>query len=249
MSYKIENRGLIKKKRFLIPVILTLGIFGTRAALIASGDTTGPKTVPAAVAKASKKPVEAPELTAYRMQIDNYIRRKNRNVGPAERKRLIDAILKNAPRVLRHRGMRIDGQAVDPVLFVTAFIKVESTFYRRATSHSGARGYMQLMPRTFVWMAKKHGQRLSPAVLYQTGPNVYWGVSYINMLIRMMPNPRLVTLAYNAGPNNVKRGVYRPSYWRSVSASYRELKRGRPAYVRYARRQLQQAGQTQLASK
>ena len=127
--------------------------------------------------------------------------------------------------------MRIGGKPVDPVFFVTAFIKVESTFYRRARSRSGALGYMQLMPRTFHWMTAKQGRPLPVGRLYNTEDNIYWGVSYVNMLTRQLPNSRLVVLAYNAGPNAVRRGVYRPSYWRSVRHSYGELVRGRASYL------------------
>lgn len=231
MKYTIDNRALIAKKRVLIPAVLILGIFVTRAALVASGDTT----VPEGPIDAFEDLVSL-EKSAYRLQIDAYIRAKNKNVGPAERERMIDAILKNAPRVVRHRGMFIDGHPIDPVLFVTAFIKVESTFYRRARSGSGALGYMQLMPRTFRWMAAKKGRALPASRLYHTETNIHWGVSYINILIRQLPNPRLVVLAYNAGPNNVRRGVYRPAYWRSVSAAYRELRRNRPSYLALAKK-------------
>lgn len=233
MKYTTEKRALLLRKRVLIPGLVFLGIFATRAALVASGDTTA-ATLDSAKKVAEK--TESVETTAYRLQIDAYIRGKNRNVGAAERKRIVAAILKNAPRVKRHRGMRIGGKPIDPVYFVTAFIKVESTFYRRARSGSGAMGYMQLMPRTFTWMTAKYGRRLAPARLYNTDTNIYWGVSYINMLIRQMPNPRLVVLAYNAGPNNVRRGVYRPSYWRSVSFAYRELSRGRARYLAQAKK-------------
>ena len=86
---------------------------------------------------------------------------------------------------------------VDPLL-VAAVIEQESRFRTRAKSHVGARGLMQLMPRTGRWMGARD--------LYNPEQNVDAGVKYIKYLEkRFNGNIRKTIAAYNAGEGNVKR--------------------------------------------
>lgn len=86
---------------------------------------------------------------------------------------------------------------VDPAL-VAAVIEQESRFKPRARSHVGARGLMQLMPRTGRWMGARD--------LYDPEQNVDAGVKYIKYLEkRFQGNRKLVVAAYNGGEGNVKR--------------------------------------------
>jgi hypothetical protein len=86
---------------------------------------------------------------------------------------------------------------VDPAL-VAAVIEAESRFKSRAQSHVGARGLMQLMPRTGRWMGARD--------LYDPEQNVDAGVKYIKYLDkRFNGNLRQTIAAYNAGEGNVKR--------------------------------------------
>ncbi|HEU4522579.1 MAG TPA: transglycosylase SLT domain-containing protein [Thermoanaerobaculia bacterium] len=86
---------------------------------------------------------------------------------------------------------------VDPAL-VAAVIEQESRFKPRAKSHVGARGLMQLMPRTGRWMGARD--------LYDPEQNVDAGVKYIKYLEkRFNGNQKLVIAAYNGGEGNVKR--------------------------------------------
>lgn len=86
---------------------------------------------------------------------------------------------------------------VDPAL-VAAVIEQESRFKPRAKSHVGARGLMQLMPRTGRWMGARN--------LYDPEQNIDAGVKYIKYLDkRFNGDIKKIVAAYNGGEGNVKR--------------------------------------------
>ena len=86
---------------------------------------------------------------------------------------------------------------VDPAL-VAAVVETESRFKTRATSQVGARGLMQLMPKTGRWMGATN--------LYDPEQNVDAGVKYIKYLQgRFDGDVKRTIAAYNAGEGNVKR--------------------------------------------
>jgi hypothetical protein len=86
---------------------------------------------------------------------------------------------------------------VDPAL-VVAVIEQESRFKPGARSHVGARGLMQLMPRTGRWMGARD--------LYNPEQNVDAGVKYIKYLDkRFNGDLKKIIAAYNGGEGNVKR--------------------------------------------
>lgn len=86
---------------------------------------------------------------------------------------------------------------VDPLL-VAAVIEQESKFHHTACSQVGARGLMQLMPKTGRWMGASD--------LYDPEQNVEAGVKYIKYLqSRFDGNLKKTIAAYNAGEGNVRR--------------------------------------------
>jgi soluble lytic murein transglycosylase-like protein len=86
---------------------------------------------------------------------------------------------------------------VDPAL-VAAVIEQESRFRPRAKSPVGARGLMQLMPRTGRWMGARN--------LYDPEQNVDAGVKYIAYLDkRFNGDLKKIVAAYNGGEGNVRR--------------------------------------------
>ena len=86
---------------------------------------------------------------------------------------------------------------VDPIL-VAAVIEQESKFRRTAHSQVGARGLMQLMPKTGRWMGASD--------LYDPVQNVDAGVKYIKYLQgKFDGNLKNTIAAYNAGEGNVRR--------------------------------------------
>lgn len=86
---------------------------------------------------------------------------------------------------------------VDPAL-VAAVIEQESRFKPRAKSHVGAKGLMQLMPRTGRWMGARD--------FYDPEQNVDAGVKYIAYLNkRFNGDTKKIIAAYNGGEGNVMR--------------------------------------------
>ncbi len=86
---------------------------------------------------------------------------------------------------------------VDPVL-VAAVVETESSFRKNARSQVGARGLMQLMPRTGRWLGARN--------LYNAEQNVDAGAKYLKYLNgRFDGNLTKTIAAYNAGEGNVRR--------------------------------------------
>jgi soluble lytic murein transglycosylase-like protein len=86
---------------------------------------------------------------------------------------------------------------VDPAL-VAAVIEQESRFKAGARSQVGAKGLMQLMPRTGKWMGARN--------LYDPEQNVDAGVKYIKYLDKRFNGDLNKTIAaYNGGEGNVMR--------------------------------------------
>ena len=91
-----------------------------------------------------------------------------------------------------------------------ALIRQESRFKARAKSHAGARGLMQIMPRTaaFVTGDRKLARRSGREQLLKTDLNLDIGQRYISMLLgeNYFKNNIVYALAgYNAGPGTLKR--------------------------------------------
>lgn len=124
-----------------------------------------------------------------------------RNVFVEEMTRINDAIRKeffNASMpfgdIIHEKAEKYD---VDPLL-VAAVIEQESKFRHNAKSQVGARGLMQLMPKTGRWMGARD--------LYDPEQNVDAGVRYIKYLqSRFDGNLNKTIAAYNAGEGNVRR--------------------------------------------
>lgn len=93
---------------------------------------------------------------------------------------------------------------VDPA-WAMAVIRRESAFASDARSHAGARGLMQLMPRTARSVARKLNTRMRRATeLYRADFNIRLGMTYLRMsLNKFNDNKVLATAAYNAGGRRV----------------------------------------------
>ncbi len=89
-----------------------------------------------------------------------------------------------------------------------ALMRQESKFKVEATSRVGARGLMQLMPRTASYMAKDRSLRgKGKNRLYDPSYNLELGQSYVNHLISTASGGDLfaMAVAYNGGPGNLRR--------------------------------------------
>ncbi len=99
---------------------------------------------------------------------------------------------------------------------VHAIIRQESAFNTRAKSRAGARGLMQLMPRTASYVGRQRSLRGSRRDrLYDPALNVNLGLKYVSQLL----NSKIVgqdlfrlTVAYNAGPGNLRKWERRVDY-------------------------------------
>ncbi|HJI96330.1 MAG TPA: lytic transglycosylase domain-containing protein [Collinsella intestinalis] len=95
---------------------------------------------------------------------------------------------------------------VDPYL-VAAVIRSESSWDPEASSHQGARGLMQLMPKTAQDMVAKglvDGKRYSYENLEDPTVNIEYGCAYLSYLLTYFngATDRAIA-AYNAGMGNV----------------------------------------------
>jgi soluble lytic murein transglycosylase-like protein len=100
-----------------------------------------------------------------------------------------------------------DRFAVDRAL-IYAFVRQESAFNERAKSPAGARGLMQLMPRTASFVAGQRSLRgRKKDKLFNPELNLSLGQRYIGQLLsdKSIPDDLFrLTTAYNAGPGNLR---------------------------------------------
>ncbi|MGL5007074.1 MAG: murein transglycosylase [Plesiomonas sp.] len=91
--------------------------------------------------------------------------------------------------------------------YAMAIARQESAWNPDAQSPVGARGLMQLMPKTAQHTAKKNSIILQQdSQLFQPETNIQLGTAYLDEVYQQFGRNRiLATAAYNAGPSRVKR--------------------------------------------
>lgn len=93
-----------------------------------------------------------------------------------------------------------------PEALVLAVIQVESSFRPDARSHAGARGLMQLMPRTAASLARRLGRESYD--IEDPEFNIEAGTAYLAYLLKLFDGDVELALAgYNTGPMRVRRWV------------------------------------------
>ncbi len=123
----------------------------------------------------------------------------------------LDVALYPLPPWEPRKGFRVDRA------LVYAFMRQESAFKTRAKSPDGARGLMQLMPRTasFIGRDRSLQRRSGRDRLFDPELNIELGQRYVAHLLK---NPRVgsnlfrLTAAYNGGPGNLGRWQKRMNY-------------------------------------
>ena len=86
-----------------------------------------------------------------------------------------------------------------------ALMHQESLFRENAISRSGARGLMQIMPRTGAWLIKMLFKKYRPNI-DDPKTNIHLGIYYFSRLIRKNDNDfRWASIAYNGGPGNLRK--------------------------------------------
>lgn len=84
-------------------------------------------------------------------------------------------------------------------------VLVESGGNPRATSPVGARGLMQMMPRTAADLAHDRGLPApNPELLYDPQVSLDLGAAYLARQLAAFADPQLAVAAYNAGPARVR---------------------------------------------
>ena len=106
------------------------------------------------------------------------------------------------------------GYSIDRAL-VFAFIRQESRFNTNAKSPAGARGLMQLMPRTASFVAKDRSLRNRLNELYNPQLNLDLGQRYLELLMGdniVRGNLFMLAAAYNGGPGNLNKWVRQTNF-------------------------------------
>jgi len=109
----------------------------------------------------------------------------------------------------------IDGFRVDRAL-IYAVIRQESKFNPKAKSWAGARGLMQLMPRTASFVARDSAYRWDKKTkLYKPEINLKLGQRYIEILLKdtkIKGDLFLMAAAWNGGPGNLNKWRRKTEY-------------------------------------
>ena len=88
--------------------------------------------------------------------------------------------------------------------FIYAIIRQESAFHPEIVSPVGAKGLMQLMPRTASLISKRYKIAYQQEKeLFNPHKNIQLGSNYLADLSKILHHPLLVAAAYNAGPQAV----------------------------------------------
>ena len=114
-----------------------------------------------------------------------------------------------------------------PPALVAAVARCESNWDPRARSPRGARGLMQVMPRTAAGAF-----RLDPELLWEPEINIQVGAAYLGRLARRYGGDAArAVAAYNAGPGRIDRGRRLPAETRRFLACVgRWYTRYRPSF-------------------
>ena len=162
---------------------------------------------------------EAEQQASAEPQPDDVFHREMQKINVAIRKQFFANAVPFGD-IIHAKAQKYD---VDPAL-VAAVVETESRFHSNARSQVGARGLMQLMPKTGRWMGASN--------LYNAEQNVDAGAKYLKYLNgRFDGNLTKTIAAYNAGEGNVRRynGVppFREtrSYVKNVMTRYEKRKR------------------------
>lgn len=100
-----------------------------------------------------------------------------------------------------------------PPAYIASIIMAESSYNPEAVSSVGARGLMQIMPDTGIWIAGKFGEECTPEMLFDPNVNIRYGAWYLGFLMaRYDGDIRCATAAYHAGQGTVDKWLADPEY-------------------------------------
>lgn len=96
--------------------------------------------------------------------------------------------------------------------FVFAVIECESGFDKNAVSYLDAKGLMQIMPETFLWLQEKRGEKLSEESIFDPETAIDYGCYFYGMLMNQFGDEATAVAAYHAGAASVEEWLSNPEY-------------------------------------
>jgi len=131
----------------------------------------------------------------------------DRTIQAATRVGAYDALSLRFPLAYPDNVQQIAAQTGINSSLIWSIIRQESVFNTHAISRTGARGLMQLMPKTAKSIAHKSSiGELHEEELFLPHINIELGALYLaDLLARFDHQPALAIAAYNAGPTRVQR--------------------------------------------
>jgi len=117
----------------------------------------------------------------------------------------IDAMPDRFPVAFRRSVMKAAAETGLKPAAIWSIIRQESAFNQQAVSYVGARGLMQLMPKTARKVARRLGMGKGAPKLFSPLVNIRLGSAYLAAQKARFGNLALAAAAYNAGPHRVSR--------------------------------------------
>lgn len=96
--------------------------------------------------------------------------------------------------------------------FVYAVIKCESNFNKDAVSYADARGLMQLLPSSFLWLTDKLGENLPESEMLDPETSIKYGCYLYGILFEEFTTEKEALAAYHAGQGNVRKWLKDEKY-------------------------------------
>jgi len=136
----------------------------------------------------------------------------DRAILAALRGEAVNALEERFPMAYSHQVRVAAKQSGLSSSLIWSIIRQESAFNVQASSGAGAKGLMQLMPRTAAMVWKREHKKHRPNLL-DAATNVHIGSRYLAKVKRRFDgNIPLAAAAYNAGSARVKRWLKRQPY-------------------------------------
>ena len=124
----------------------------------------------------------------------------------------LDALEQRFPLAHKKAVLKASDQTGLSSSTVWSIIRQESAFNHKATSYVGARGLMQLMPRTAKAVAKRLKLKSRRPDLFSPATNIRLGATYLAEQKKRFGNLALASAAYNAGPHRVSKWLERTPF-------------------------------------
>lgn len=137
--------------------------------------------------------------------VDSALQWHGKSVFLSNNDKLNNQLMLRFPLAYKNAVKMYAKQYAVPPEFVYAIIRQESGFREDVVSGAGARGLMQVMPRTASLVSKMSKIPYSNQdQLFVSQKNINIGIAYLQQLTKRFSNhPVLVAAAYNAGPGQV----------------------------------------------